>query len=225
MPVDIKEAKRLREQVVCALALQLRADDGTGKPSCCWEAICFLTDTSNKYWYGVSPQGDSRVDFLGLGTRRRRRADRAGLDTYEVLVGTPCACGNRCQETPRCVLVGRYNRIVAAQSLRDEAVVIVNLLFDNVGRRTALCLSFLERWLGVSQYRLKALLNVVEAALAAGIDLRSGVAFVERTPDGAHYLLAAPKGARGGTNRTSVSVVALVASHFHMVTRPLPDLP
>jgi len=225
MPVDIKEAKRLREQVVCALALQLRADDGTGKPSCCWEAVCFLTDTSHKYWYGVSPQGDSRVDFLGLRTTRRRRADRAGLDTYEVLVGTPCACGNRCQETPRCVLVGRYNRIVAAQSLRDEAVVIVNLLFDNVGRRTALCLSFLERWLGVSQYRLKSLLNVVEAALAAGIDLRSGVAFVERTPDGTHYLLAAPKGARGGTNRTPASVVALVASHFHMVTRPLPDLP
>jgi hypothetical protein len=216
MPVNVLEARTLRELVVCSLALYLRRPDAAGTAMCCWAAVRWVTRTSDDYWRKPLSNGVSRMQFLGLETTRRRRLDRSGLEPYAALKATPCPCGY-CHGIGRSVLEARYKAICAAGSLRDEAAVIAGVLYDGLGGRSRLCLPFAERWLGVSKYRLEWIIHVVEKALEAGVDVRSGVAFVEKADDGTTWLLGGPQGdRRGGVNRTPDDVKDLIATHFHM---------
>ena len=224
MPCTKVEAHRLREEIVSLIALFLRERTASNKPRCCWDAVCFITSTSRKYWnYVPTGSSASRLVHLGLETYTHRLDDRANLDSFYTMRSTACRCGKRCHETSLHVLSARYSEIGACRSHRDENVVVVRLMWGDVGRETSLCRDFISSWLGISAYRLSALKITVESALESGIDLRCGIAFLEKGTDGRAWLLGATENdGRGGSGRTPQRVVDLVTQHFHTYTRTLP---
>ena len=224
LPRTMTEAKQSREEILSLIALELRENNADGKPRCCWGAVCFVTCTSKNYWcFEPTGRSASRIEHLGLSTYRRRKPDRANLDSFETLRSIACSCERRCHEVTMAILQARYSEICACRSQRDENIVLARLMWDDVGRRTGLCDGFFSRWLGLSTYRLSVLKITVESALESGIDLRCGVAFLEKDTGGHAWLLGATENdGRGGSGRTPQRVVELVTQHFHTFTRTLP---
>jgi hypothetical protein len=221
-PRDMADARQRREYFASAAALELMSDPDAAN-NCCVKCVCFVTATSTDYWFKAPVGGEPRIDALGLRKFTTRTSARKNMLSFDELVATPCNCSlkNNCHQISRAILEARYREMCACTSRKDENVLVTRILVDELGRRSGVCLGFLEKWLGYPRRRALALLVLIDDALEHGVDLKDGYVFLEKTEDGGFDIV------RDGAGRGKIppSVVERIRNTYHLYSRTLPDAP